>query len=104
MLSDLNDAAAALPYVSRALWDMVTPTLRCVWFVTNASDLTVRLVYDKPLGTLEEELASEIEGLLIADFLNFHVNVDAIYSPASERRAYPANCQIVMSRYEPLTD
>jgi hypothetical protein len=74
--------------IQRAMWDMVTPELRCVAVSWGAEFIEARFSYESPLTEVLVELVSEMEAEVIADFpRSVRVDFSAGALPLSESRA-----------------
>ena len=60
---------AALLSLQRALWGMVTPDLRGVAVVVGDDRVTARMIYEREPTDEQLEIVSEVETLVMADFL-----------------------------------
>lgn len=56
--------------VQRALWDLVTPNIRAVAVLARYPDVVVRFLFDAEPTEEDQENVSEVETLVIADFLD----------------------------------
>lgn len=84
----------------RALWDMVTPSLRGVAVRPVRPLIEARFIYES-VGEEEQMIASEVEAYVVADFLPpVDVRFTAVPVPAGEPRDLQAAEEWVYLRRE----
>jgi hypothetical protein len=87
-MSDTGQAfrAQVLLSIQRALWDMVTPDLRAVAVGWPNGSVRARFIFDRPLTGGMQEIVSEVETHVIADFdAGTSVRFSAEFAPADAR-------------------
>lgn len=75
--------------LQRALLGNITPNIRCVAVILDAKNIQLSFYYDGEFTDCDEELASEVETEIIADF-----DDDFIISTHLERLDYPKPIKI----------
>lgn len=92
----------ALLSLQRAMWDMVTPELRCVSIrLVPDTAVALRFVFDHPPTEEEQELVDDIEDEFSGDFPGqVHVQSECQFLPPSLRRELYAGEEWVYLRRE----
>ncbi|MEV0798877.1 hypothetical protein AB0I34_14350 [Kribbella sp. NPDC050281] len=86
----------------RALWDEVTGNLRGVAVRPTSPVIEARFLYDTLPGGVEDEIVSEVETYVVADFnAPIDVRFRAVYSPRATARTLEAGEEWVYLRREP---
>ncbi|WP_405064423.1 hypothetical protein OG474_22965 [Kribbella sp. NBC_01505] len=94
--------AGILLSFQRALWDMVTPSLRAVVVRPEGPVIRARFVYDLVPTEYEREIVSEVETYVISDFdASFDVHFEAEYLPMEIVRVAAPDEWWVYRRLEP---
>lgn len=65
---ELGFRVQVLLSIQRALWDMVTPTLRGVAIQSRESPVRGRFLYEREPTLEEREIVAEVEAYVLADF------------------------------------
>lgn len=86
--------------LQRALWDMITPSLRAVAVRPSYPVIEARLIYEA-VGEEERAIAAEVEAYVVADFLlPVDVRFTAVTAPAGSARELGPDEQWVYRRRE----
>jgi hypothetical protein len=89
--------------IQRALWEMVTPSLRGVAIQPKHPLIRARFIYDIEPTEVEREIVAEVETYVLADFdESIDVNFQADYVPADTPRKLQPGEEWVYLRREPV--
>lgn len=100
--SAMDFRVQALLSIQRALWDMVTPSLRGIAIHLSYPEAHCRFIYDHVIGVEEAEIVSEVETYFNADFdQDVHTVFIADYVPSSSDRYLCTGEEWVYLRREP---